>query len=250
VTGALLPAPCRCRQIDDADPAIEYLGFFYDDNVRASNGGYHVRTGTKATPPPPHTRLVFEGDSLTYHYATSKRGGTADIYIDGQRVETLSYYGPTEAISFGVSKAYTNLGPGQHEFKIVHLTGAVYIDGFDLDCATGQAVASAVQYRTETSTSQADLALGPVAVKTVSVGPNDRWVSVLVEGGSQPMTVRLLDPLGQVVATGGVLLDGFSDSGLDASVSKAGTWTVQVLRPLGVTSGKVDVHIARTVQVR
>lgn len=249
VTGAQLPAPCHCRGIDDSDPAIEYLGFFYDDNARASNGGYHVRTGTKDSPPPPHTRLVFEGGSVTYHYATSRRGGTADIYIDGQRVETLSYYGPTYEISFGVSKTYNNLGPGQHEIKIVHLTGAVYIDGFDLDCATGQAVASAVEYRTETSTSQADLALGPVAVKQVTVGPNDRLVSVLVEGGSQPLTVRLLDPLGLVVATGGALLDGFTDSGLDASVSKTGTYTVQVLRPLGVTSGKVDISIARTVEV-
>jgi hypothetical protein len=63
------------------------------------------------------------------------------------------------------------------------------------------------------------------------------------------LTVKLLNPLGLVVATGGALLNGFTDSGLDAAVSTPGTYTVQVLRPLGVTTGKVDVTIARTIQV-
>jgi hypothetical protein len=250
VTGANLAGPCRsCKELDDSDPAIEYAGFFHDDNVNASNGGYHVRTGGKKNGPPPHARLVFEGESVTYRYATSKKGGTADIYLDGQLRETLSYNGPTQALTFGVSRTYANLGPGSHEIKIVHRTGAVYVDGFDLDCATGQADASAVEYTATTSSSKADLSLGPIVTKQVQVGPNDREVAVLVEGGSQSMTVRLLDPLGLVVATGGSLLEGFTDSGLDASVSKTGTYTVQVLRPLGVTSGQVEISIARTAQV-
>lgn len=250
VTDAKLAGPCRsCKELDDSDPAIEYVGFFSDTDPNASNGGYHLRTGGKKNGSPPYARLVFQGGSVTYRYATSKKGGTADIYLDGQLRETLSYQGPTHAIAFGAAKTWSNLGPGTHEIKVVHRTGTVYVDGFDLDCAMGAADASAVDYTTTTSSSKADLSLGPIVTKQVQVGSNDREVAVLVEGGSQSMTVRLLDPLGLVVATGGSLLDGFTDSGVDASVSKPGTYTVQVLRPLGVTSGQVEISIAKTLQV-
>ena len=70
--------------------------------------------------------------------------------------------------------------------------------------------------------------------QTVTVGPNDEQVSVLVEGLAQPLTVRLLDPLGLVVATGQALVAGSPASGLDAAVSRAGTYKVQVLNPLGL----------------
>jgi hypothetical protein len=251
VTGALLPAPCQsCKVVDDSDPAVEHYAFYYKADPNASNGGYHIRTGKKSADPQPSVRLVFQGNEVIYHYATSRKGGEADIFIDGQLRETLSYYGPTYPVTFGSSRTYSGLGAGTHEIKIVLRSEAVYVDGFEFgECASGHVDASAVDYRTETSTSQADLALGPVAVKQVTVGPNDRLVSVLVEGGTQPLTVKLLNPLGLVVATGGALLNGFTDSGLDAAVSTPGTYTVQVLRPLGVTTGKVDVTIARTIQV-
>ncbi|MEA2558559.1 MAG: hypothetical protein QOH06_63 [Acidobacteriota bacterium] len=249
VTDAKLGGPCRnCHEVDDSDPAVEHYSFFYKADPNASNGGYTIRTGRKAQDPQPFVRLAFQGDAITYHYATSNKGGTADVFIDGQLRETVSYLGPTPQVTFGVSKTYSGLGAGPHEIKIVLQSLAVYVDGFTLtDC--GQADASAVQYTTTTTTSQGDLSLGPIVTKQVQVGANDRVVSVLVEGGSQAMTVRLLDPLGLVVATGGSLLQGFTDSGVDASVSKPGSYTVQVLRPLGVTSGKVEISIARTSKV-
>jgi hypothetical protein len=252
VTNALLPSGCHtCKELDDNDPAVEYYGgFFYRTDPAASNGGYHHRTGNKQSPPAPYARLFFNGESVTYRYATSKQGGTADIYVDGTLRETLSYAGTTAKPAFGPSKTYAHLGSGYHEIRIVHRSGTIYVDGFDLDCATGSADASAVQYRTETTSSQGDLALGPVIVRPVTVTANDREVAVLVLGASQPLTVKLLDPLGTVVATGGSLLDGFTDSGLDAKVLTPGTYTLQVLRPLGVTGGKVEIDVAKTVQVR
>ncbi|HWN40691.1 MAG TPA: hypothetical protein VNW71_00630 [Thermoanaerobaculia bacterium] len=249
VTDAKLAGPCHnCRHVDDSDPAVEHFSFFFKADPSASNGGYHIRTGRRTQDPQPFVRLAFQGDAITYHYATSNKGGTADIFIDGQLRETLSYLGPTPHVTFGASKTYSGLGAGPHEIKIVLKTLAVYVDGFTLT-ACGQADASAVEFTTTTTTSQGDLSLGPIVTKQVKVGANDRVVSVLVEGGGQPMTVRLLGPLGNVIATGGSLLQGFTDSGVDASVSKPGNYVVQVLRPLGVTRGQVEISIARTSKV-
>lgn len=249
VTDAKLAGPCKsCREVSDSDPAVERFAFYSFTNAGASGGTYLQRTGTRSQDPQPYVRLAFQGDAVTYHYAVSRRGGEAYIYIDGQLRETLSYLGPTTALQFGVSKTYSGLGPGAHEIKIVLKSEAVYVDGFTLtEC--GQADASAVEYTTTTTTSEADLSLGPILTRQVQVGPNDRVVSAFVQGGSQSMTVRILDPLGLVLATGGGLLQGFTDSGVDASVSKPGTYTVQVLRPLSVTSGKVEISIARTSEV-
>lgn len=252
VTNALLAGPCSsCLAVDDSDPAVEHYAFYYKADPNASNGGYHVRTGRKATDPQPSVTLAFEGDGITYHYATSRKGGEADIYIDGQFRETLSYYGTSYALTFGVSKTYSNLGPGQHEIKIVLKSEAVYVDGFTLSqCAEGSVDASAVDYRTETASTKGDLSVGPVLLRKVEVKPGDELVSVHVEGASKALSVRLLDPLGKVLAAGKPLGKKFTDTGLDASVSKPGIYTVEVLRPVGVTSGQVEISIARTVKVQ
>ncbi len=251
VSDARLPSGClTCKKLENTDPAIEYYGgFFQRADANASGGSYHHRTGVKSNGPAPYARLFFKGVSVTFNYATSNKGGTADVYIDGTLRESVSMLGTTPKPVFGHSRTYSNLGPGFHEIRIVHHSGITYVDGFGLDCDTGEADASAVEYRSETTTSQGDLALGPVLVRTVTVGSNDRLVSVLVEG-SAPLTVKLLNPLGQVVASGQALLGGFPDSGLDADVSVPGVYTVQILRPTGVTSGKVDIAIAKTVEVR
>ena len=85
-------------------------------------------------------------------------------------------------------------------------------------------------------------------VTVITVGPDDEQVSVVVEGLAQPLAVRLLDPLGLVIATGQALVSGSPESGLDAAIARPGTYTVQVLNPLGL-AGAVELSLARTVRV-
>ncbi len=80
------------------------------------------------------------------------------------------------------------------------------------------------------------------------VAPGDVDVSVLVQGSAAPLTVKLLDPLGNLIGTGGVLISGFTASGLDAPVSTPGTYTAQILG-LGLTD-KVTVSIVRDSRVQ
>jgi hypothetical protein len=71
---------------------------------------------------------------------------------------------------------------------------------------------------------------------------------VVVEGSPRALTVRLLDPLGTLLATGGSLVAGTSASGLDAPAGGAGLYTVEAIDLLG-GAGTVEVSVARTVRV-
>jgi hypothetical protein len=247
--------PAACNEIDDSDKAVEYkTGWHRRSDSRASNGGYHRRMGSHGggNGSTPTARVVFEGDSITYFYVMSNIGGTGDIYIDGAFRETLSYgmnqSGPENPM-FGHSRTYAGLGGGTHEFKVEHRTGAVYVDGFGFECEEeSTADASAAAFGSVTSVSNASASEGPLIERTVQIGASDVEVSVVVEGSSVPLTVRLLDPLGNLVATGEALINGLTVSGLDAAVSTTGTYKVQVVNVPGAFS-TVEISIARTVAV-
>jgi len=245
------PDPPVCGAFDDSDAAVEYKrGWHRRSDAGASNGGYHRRMGG-GNGPAPTARVVFEGDEIVYRYVESDIGGTADVYVDGTLAETLSY-GPggngKENPTFGHSRTYSGLGDGSHELRIEHRSGAVYVDGFEVPCAEegDGADASAVTSHSETSTTTASSGEGAVIVRTVEVGALDEHVSVVVEGSLLPVTVRLLDPLGQVLASGKALVAGLSTSGVDALPSGPGTYRIEVVNVLGAFR-TIQISTARTV---
>lgn len=232
--------PAVCPEIDDSDPAVEYrLGWHRRQDDRASGGGYHRRMGSPGggSGPSPTARVVFEGDEVTYFYVKSDIGGTADISIDGSFVETLSYganLSGEENPTFGHERTYSGLGAGSHELLIEHRTGAVYVDGFGFACEPGAgADASAAEFGSHTQTDSASATEGPVISRTIEVDANDVHLSVVVEGSLEPLSVSLLDPDGGLIASGEALLAGSSVSGLDASVSRDGTYTIEILNATG-----------------
>lgn len=238
-----------CTQIDDADPAVEYrTGWHRREHAAASGGGFHRRMGG-AGGAIPTARVVFEGDEVTYFYAMSERGGTAEIFLDGQPVEILTY-GPggtgAEHPTFGHSRRYGGLGAGTHELAIEHRSGAVYADGFEF-CAGAGADTGAAGFHSLTATDQASSQEGPLIQRRLDLGPDDVHLSVVVEGSLVPVTVRLRDALGQLLATGGSLLGGAA-SGLDAPIAAAGSYTVEVVNVPGAFEG-VEIGTARTVAV-
>ncbi|HZD16563.1 MAG TPA: hypothetical protein VE669_00325 [Actinomycetota bacterium] len=240
--------------VDDADPAVEYRrGWHRRTDPEASEGGYHRRMGSAGGGEPPTARLVFEGDEIRYFFADSEQGGTADVFIDGELAATVDYSGsaPGDAPGFGRSIAFDDLGAGSHELLIAHRSGAVYVEGFEIVSGEGGGPdASAAETRSVTTTSTGDLAgLGTtVLVETVEVGPSDEWLSVVVEGAEEPVTVKLLDPTLGTVAKAGQLLAGSSTVGLDFEPVLAGPYTVQVLDTEG-SPATVEISIARTIAV-
>ncbi len=244
--------PGVCGEVDDADPLVEYhAGWHRRNDARASHGGYHRRMGN-GNGAQPFARVVFDGDSVTYFYVKSNIGGTADILIDGQLRETLSY-GPggqgQENPTFGHSRTYAGLGGGSHELRIQHRSGAVYVDGFDFPCAAGEgADPSAAAAHSVTQTTTASSSEGPVITRQIAVDALTQHVSVVVEGSLVPLTVSLLDPAGLLLASSGALIPGLTVSGVDVAVGQPGTYTIRIPNPLGAFT-QIGISTARTVTV-
>jgi serine protease AprX len=236
-----------CAEVDDSDAAVEYRGGWHlVEDPDASAGGYHRRMGSK-NGPAPVARLTFAGDEVTYRFATSKSGGTADVYVDGVLRQTVSYAGtaPHGDPAFGAAVTFSGLAAGSHELRVEHRSGAANVDGFTVcGAGGGSADASAASYHSETAVSQGSSPLG-VVEKTVQVGAADEEVSVVVEGALAAPTVRLLDPAGSLLASGGALLPGLTAAGLDAAAAGPGSYKVQVLTAPG---SAVTISTARTVR--
>jgi hypothetical protein len=246
---ALRAKPIR---IEDTDPAIEYKGGWHEiDTPQASAGTYHSRVGSKnGIGANPTARLVFNGDAITYFYATSTAGGNADVSIDGKLVKTISYSGSTQSPAFGASTKFDHLGDGPHEILIAYKTGIAYLDAFEIAPGSSQASANAGAPVSRSVTAVTPAVLsglpGGVATATVATDLKTKEISIVVEGAAKPLTVKLLDPLGGLVGSGGALVSGLTVSGLDAVPAAVGIYTVQVIDPLG-GSGQVQISIARTV---
>jgi len=238
--------PLVCDQIDDAGDAVEYSGGWHRvEDAGASGGGYHRRMGNN--PKGSAARVVFKGPEIRYEFARSKQGGTADVYLDGVLRETLSYASAASTPSFGHAVTYSGLGAGTHELRIVHRSGAVYVDAFRLNCVQGGASAEAVRSRSVTQASTASAGEGPIFRRTVNVGADDLEVSVVVEGSPIALGVKLLDPAGGLLATGSSLIAGLTATGLDVPVTQPGIYTIEIVNALPPL-GKAKISIARTVR--
>jgi hypothetical protein len=252
IAGPVLRAqPIR---IEDNDPAIEYKHGWHiiEDNPEASGGTYHRRVGAnKGVSANPTARLVFEGDEITYFYATSANGGTADVLIDGNLMQTVSYAGSTQNPTFGASVKFDGLGDGEHELLIAYRTGVTYIDAFEIDPgsqpATADASASTTTTITQTSSTVLSGLPGGVASATVFTDTATEEISVVVEGSAKPLTVKILNPAGTLAGSGGSLLEGSTFSGLDAVPATPGLYTIQAIDTAG-GSKSIRISIARTVK--
>lgn len=239
-------------EVDDADPAVEYRkGWHRREDMAASNGGYHRRMGNASGGEPPTARLVFEGDEITYFYGRSSQGGSSDVFIDGDLEVMVDYSGsaPGNAPEFGHSVTFDDLGDGSHEILIVFRSGVAYVDGFEIvSNGDGGPDESAAETSSETGTSTGTLQFpdNTVLTRTVNVGPDDEWLSVVVDGAPGLVSVNLLDGLGNLSAVGEQLLVGAGAIGFDVDSPPSGTYTVQVLgNPLSPTN--VEISVSRTI---
>ena len=72
----------------------------------------------------------FTGASILLVHGTSRRGGRANVLVDGRKVARLSFRGKTSAIDFGRRRYYKRLGSGRHTLRIVMTRGRGYVEGF------------------------------------------------------------------------------------------------------------------------
>ena len=230
-----LPPPVVC--IDDDDPSIAYSDNWHQLSVTGASGG-HVRMHSGNSPKDSvalNVNVSGGAGKITYNYATSPKGGSAEVFIDGVSRGTISYAGAdgsTKSPVPGASVSYGGLAAGSHTFELRNLSGVAYLDGFCLEHATSTGTPASGPAATSTSSS-------------VSAPPNTYSVSVVAEAaGNLPIRIALLDPNGLTLATAD------NSSGLavlDVPVSAVGTYTVQVIN---LSLGPVDVWTAATPNVK
>jgi hypothetical protein len=240
------PTPPQC--LEDDDPRIVYdNGWHTVKASNASHGTYHLNTGKDV-----QHALTFKFNlqsttgSLQYFYATSSKGGTAQVLIDGHAPTTnptINYLGGSGQMrdpAFGVLVTYQLLGKGTHTFELVNLTGPAYVDEFCITNGTSSTMATAGPGTTMTSTSA--LALGQSLLQNVVVPSNALGFSVAAEADvNVPYTLVVIDPTGKVLGMVNSSSNGIAS--VSMPVSSSGLYVIQLVN-VGV--GPVNIWTAAT----
>jgi hypothetical protein len=241
---AICTAPTSvCQEEDDA--SINYSdGWHTVKGSDASGGQFRFHAGKSPAHFAAITLDVAAGQSgkFTYHYATSPKGGSAEIFIDGVSKGTISYagsQGSTRAPEFGKKIEFADLGPGQHTIELKNLKDAVYIDRFCLESAATNG--SAASGPGETTASNSNLNLGQQVSKQVPIDATATSISIFAETANNlPIKLLLIDPAGSILTTADNS-SGFAV--IDAPVSILGTYVVKVVN---LSVGPVQVWTATT----
>lgn len=222
------PPTINCSGEDD--PHVAYSrGWHQVSDPEASGGRFRYNPGNTSAHGGSFAFDVPQGatGAVVYHFARSRKGGTADVYVDGVLRGTINYRGPsgtTKDPVFGSSARYDGLAPGAHTFELRNLQGVAYVDGFCLESAFGTGVAATGPGAT-TSAVQA-LGVAQSALQSVSVvtGATALSVATIAETGGS-FRVSLVDPLGTALATA-QSVDGVAV--IDTTIPRTGLYTVRV----------------------
>lgn len=77
-------------------------------------------------------RLTFRGDLLDMVFGRALRGGKAVLFVDGERIDTVSFAGRSAAPRLGRHAVISGLGDGPHRLRLVVKRGRAFIEGFGI----------------------------------------------------------------------------------------------------------------------
>jgi len=186
--------------------------------------------------------------TITYFYATSPKGGTAEVLVDGQTQGTVSYYGSAgsnRAPVFGVSQTFNYNGTvdGHHKLELRPQRDASYIDGFCLGSATATGTPLAGPGLTTQATNTVNA--GQSSLRSITLPTGTQAISIAAESNSAlPIQLVLLSPTGQVLQTVN------SSSGvaiLEAPITQGG---VYVIKSVNLSLGPLQIWTVSTPYVQ
>ena len=227
------PSPLACSgAVEDDDSNIAYSnGWHLINNSSASAGHFRLNEGGNNTH---NAVLTFHSDatqtSITYFYATSPKGGSAELYIDGVDKGPVNYNGTSgsnRSPGAFVSRPFTYSPTidGNHTLEIRPLHDAVYIDGFCIGNAT--ATGSPAAHPGNTSESLATQSAGQSLLSSITLPTGTQAISIAAEPNvAVPIQLVLINPSGTVVQTVN------SSSGLailEAPITQSGVYIIKVV---------------------
>ncbi len=227
--------------IEDDDARIEYSnGWHKINDSNASAGHYRLNNGQS---PNFFAKLSFEtsgqGGSVSYQYAVSSKGGSAEVVLDGVSRGFVYYKGSAKSPAFGESVSYDALVAGTHTLELRNVKGVVYIDKFTLKNGSSNARPTSGPGATSSNTDTLNAAQN--VVKSVTVDSNTSAIAVMAESNSGlPIRLIMVDPSGSIVKTveavNGVAV-------IETPTTQAGTYLVKVVN---LNLGPVQVFTATT----
>ncbi len=182
--------------------------------------------------------------SITYSFARSTKGGSADVYLDGVFKQTVNYagsVGSTQAPEFKpeYNVQFGGLSPGAHKLEVKNLTGVVYVDSF---CLQNSVTATQPTTGPGTTTNQSGSAsAGQASSSGLAVPAGAQEISVVAESSlSVPYKLVLVNPSGVAVqtvdASNGVAV-------LNSTVNQSGIYVIKVVN---VSLGPLQFTVTAT----
>jgi hypothetical protein len=215
--------------IEDNGPQVEYSnGWHLISDANASDGHFRLNNGQS---PNFFARLLFntsgQNGSVTYHYARSPKGGTAQVFLDGVSKGTINYngtQGSKNAPQYGFSVTYNGLTAGSHTLELRNINGTVYVDKFTINNGSSSAAPAAGPGATTSDSSL--VGLGQEVVKSVTVNSETSEIAVMADSNlNAPFRLILIDPSGAIVQT----VDASNGTAvIERPVTQTGTYLIKV----------------------
>jgi PKD repeat protein len=218
--------------IEDNDSRVDYSGGWHLENYApASRGHFRYHSGSSSQH---YARLDFSvpahnTGAITYWFAKSSKGGTADIYLDGAFKQTINYAGSggtkTPDVKPEYRVSYGGLAAGNHRLEIKNLSGVVYLDRFTLDNSSSNS--HPPNCPGNTSNESGNASTGQTATSNYQPESGSQEFTVLTESSlNVPFRLVVVNPSGLTVATadatGGMAV-------LNVPVTAGGVYVVKVV---------------------
>lgn len=234
---------------EESDPSISYTDGWHALNAAGASGGTFMMHAGKS----PDHAATFTVDvpsgrtgNVTYYYATSPKGGSAELFVDGVSTRVISYVGnagTTREPIFGANVSINGLAPGSHTIALRNMTDAVYVDRFCLESSATSGRAASGPAATSSSTST--VGAGQQAVAQLTVPAEAQSISVVAEATPSALVrIVLVDPAGLSIATSDSSSSGLAT--LSVPVTRSGVYLVKVVN---LSVGPVSVWSAATPRV-
>ncbi len=232
-------------QIEDDDSRIAYSnGWHLINDANASAGHFRLNNSKDVTY---FARLSFDvtgqKGSITYNYAKSTKGGSAEVVLDGVSKGVISFKGTNgsmRAPEYGYNVKFDGLSKGAHTLELRNIMGSVYVDGFTLESASTNSTPFSGPGKTTSSTNTVNA--GSELLQSVNVEQGATALSVIAESNA-PIRLVVVDPSGSIL--------GISDASnglasVEMPVTQGGTYLVKVMN---LNLGPVQVFTASTALV-
>jgi hypothetical protein len=236
--------------IEDNDSRVVYSGGWHLVNsTSASDGHFRYHTGNSPNHSASLDFSIPAGStgSITYAFAKSPKGGTADIYVDGLKKQTINYAGTagsTQAPEFKpeYKVQFGGLAAGSHKLEIKNMNGVVYVDQF---CLTSSTITSQPTSGPGNTTNQSgNASAGQTTSSNYQPQSGSSEMCVTVESTlNVPFKIALVSPSGLTLQTVDAV-NGIAT--VSQPVTQSGTYVIKVVN---VSLGPLQFTTTVTPQV-